>query len=123
MRIWDRGLVIALALLLIGTRDLAWSQNVSADQLANGKRVYPAAGCFTCHGRSGQGGNFNYPAPALARIGLSVDAFKALVRKGPNDMPAYPASVLPDKDLEDIRTFLRSLPGRRPLEEIPLLNQ
>ena len=69
--------------------------------------------CFTCHGRAGQGGAFNYPAPALAQTQLPVEAFKIFVRAGPNDMPAYAESVLSDKDVADIHAFLRSLPGRR----------
>ena len=34
----------------------------------NGKKIYLADGCFECHGRAGQGGNFNYPTPALAQM-------------------------------------------------------
>src|SRR3954469_7774960 len=74
---------------------------------ANGKRVYLADGCFTCHGRSGQGGALNYPAPALAQIEMPVEAFVAFLRDAPNDMPAYSANVLSDKDAADIHAFLR----------------
>ena len=81
-----------------------------------------AVGCFTCHGRSGQGGSYNGPAPALAETKLPLEAFKVFVRLGPNDMPAYTESVLSDKDTTDILAFLRSLPGRRPAKDIPLLN-
>lgn len=118
----DRGLVLGVVLFVLGACDLAWSQSAPT-AAASGKRIYISVGCFTCHGRSGQGGNFNYPAPALARTSLSVEAFRTIVRAGPNEMPAYQASVLSDEDLADIRAFLRSLPGRRPVEQIPLLNQ
>jgi mono/diheme cytochrome c family protein len=90
---------------------------------ANGKRVYLADGCFTCHGRAGQGGALNYPAPALAQTKLPVEAFKALVRAGPNDMPAYSEAVLSDKDLGDIHAFAMSLPGRKAPKDYPILNQ
>jgi len=112
----------AIAALLLGA-GFAGPQAPQADDVANGRRVYLEVGCFTCHGRSGQGGNFNYPAPALARTSLPLEAFTRIVRSGPNDMPGYPASVLSDKEIADIRAFLRSLPGRQPLDQFPLLNQ
>jgi mono/diheme cytochrome c family protein len=118
---FHRGL--AVALLALGACDAAWSQNAAAGDAANGKRVYLAAGCYACHGRAGQGGAMNYPAPALAQTQLPVEALRAFVRAGPNDMPAYIESQLSDKDVADIHAFLRSLPGRRPAKNIPLLNQ
>jgi len=116
-----RGFLGALlvTLLSIGAAGGARAQG----DAANGKRVYLADGCFTCHGRSGQGGALNYPAPALAQTKLPVEAFKALVRAGPNDMPAYSEAVLSDKDLGDMHAFLMSLPGRRPPRDFPILNQ
>ena len=118
-----RGLGVVLGLLTLGPSNVAWSQSGPASDAANGKRVYLAVGCFTCHGRAGQGGAFNYPAPALAQTQLPVEAFKIFVRVGPNDMPAYAESVLSDKDVADIHAFLRSLPGRRPAKDFPPLNQ
>ena len=121
MKTFHRGL--ALALLTLGACNAAWSQNAPPGDAVNGKRVYLAIGCYTCHGRAGQGGIMNYPAPPLAQTQWPVEAFRAFVRAGPNDMPAYIESVLPDKDLADILAFLRTLPGRRPAKDIPLLNQ
>jgi|SRR5215471_15413559 len=114
---------IAVAVLALAASGAAWSQGKPAGDVANGKRVYLADGCFTCHGRSGQGGALNYPAPALAQTKLPVEAFKAMVRAGPNDMPAYSDAVLSDKDLGDIHAFLMSLPGRHPVKDFPILNQ
>ena len=119
---FDRGLAHALAALALAGSNCAWSQSAQGDA-ASGRRVYLAVGCFTCHGRSGQGGAMNYPAPALAQTALPVEAFSTLVRVGPNDMPAYSESVLSNKELADIHAFLRSLPGRRPAKDYPLLNQ
>jgi mono/diheme cytochrome c family protein len=110
---------IAVVMLAFAAADAAWAQG----DAANGKRVYLADGCFTCHGRSGQGGALNYPAPALAQTKLPVEAFKALVRAGPNDMPAYSDAVLSEKDLGDIHAFLMSLPGRKSPKDYPILNQ
>ena len=94
-----------------------------AGDAANGKRVYLADGCFTCHGRAGQGGALNYPAPPLAQLEMPVEAFVAFLREAPNDMPAYSAEVLSDREAADIHAFLRALPGRGPASEFPLLNQ
>jgi mono/diheme cytochrome c family protein len=88
----------------------------------NGKRVYLADGCFECHGRAGQGGQFNYQTPALAQTALPVESFIAFLREAPNDMPSFSVKVLSDKDAADIHAFLQSLPGPRPAKEIPLLN-
>jgi mono/diheme cytochrome c family protein len=87
----------------------------------HGKQVYLAVGCFECHGRSGQGGAFNYPTPALAKIDMPVEGFIALLRAAPNDMPAFSADVLSDQDAADIHAFLTSLPGRKPTKDFPLL--
>jgi len=88
----------------------------------NGKRLYMADGCFECHGRAGQGGRFNYPTPALADIALPVESFISFLREAPNDMPSFSADVLSDKDAADIHAFLQTLPGPRPVKDIPQLN-
>jgi mono/diheme cytochrome c family protein len=118
MRIINRSLTVALLLIC----NAAWSQPMSGD-VANGKRTYMSSGCFTCHGRSGQGGAMNYPAPPLAKTEHSVEVFSIMVRAGVRDMPAYVEAVLSDKDLADIYAFVRSLPGRSNPKSIPLLNQ
>jgi mono/diheme cytochrome c family protein len=110
----------AFAVLTIAT---ASSQDAAIGDAANGKRLYLADGCYQCHGRAGQGGAMNYQTPALAQLELPVESFVAFLRAAPNDMPAYSASVLSDKDAADIHAFLRSLPGRKPTKDFPLLNQ
>jgi len=120
----------SLTLLLFGAAALVCTgivsvlaENTDLGDPVNGKRVYLADGCFLCHGRAGQGGAMNYPAPAIAQLEMPVDSFIAFLREAPNDMPAYAASVLSDKEAADILTFLRSLPGRKSPKDIPLLNQ
>jgi mono/diheme cytochrome c family protein len=54
---------------------------------------------------------------------MPVESLQAFLREPPNDMPAYPAAVLSDKEIADIHAFLRSLPGRKPVKDFPLLNQ
>jgi mono/diheme cytochrome c family protein len=111
----------AFEVLGLGTRVLA--QSAAPGEAANGKRLYLADGCFECHGRNGQGGAFNYPAPALVEMEVPVESFVAFLRNAPNDMPSYDVSVLSDKEAADIYAFVQALPGRKPAKEIPLLNR
>jgi len=99
-----------------GAQDAPWGD------AANGKRVYLATGCFECHGRSGQGGAFNGPAPSLAKTDMPFDGFKAQLRDPANDMPAYSAAVLSDQEIADMYAFVQSLPGARSAKDISILN-
>jgi len=99
------------AILIAGTHALNAAE--PADAIANGKRLYVTVGCFECHGRVGQGGAFNGPAPALAGFLASKTALDLIsaIRKGPNDMPVYTEKVLSNQDLNNIVAYIRSLPG------------
>ena len=116
--------VVALAVAVLGAGAfvIALAQDVPHGDAANGKRVYLGVGCFTCHGRSGQGGAYTGPAPILARTALPFDGFKALIRAPSSNMPAYSDAVLSDKDIADIYAFLQSLPGPRSPKDISILN-
>ena len=117
-------LAVALVVAAGAARGLpARAQDASGGDAANGKRIFLADGCFLCHGRSGQGGAMNYPAPAIAQLEMPAESFVAFLRDAPNDMPAYSVAVLSDKDATDIYAFLRSLPGRKSAKDFPLLNQ
>lgn len=109
------------ALLLCGT-GISRAQDAPQGDAVNGKRAYLAVGCMHCHGRAGQGGALNGPAPPLARTELPFEAFKTVVRKSLRDMPAYAEPVLADKDLVDIFAFVQSLPGRRQPKDIAILS-
>ena len=89
---------------------------------ANGKRVYLAVGCFECHGRAGQGGAYNGPAPVLARTEMPFEGFMGQLRQPSQDMPAYSEAVMSDQQIADIYAFVQSLPGRRDPKSIPILN-
>jgi mono/diheme cytochrome c family protein len=101
---------------------IAQAQDAPQGDAANGKRIYLADGCFTCHGRSGQGGAYNGPAPILAHTALPFDGFKGELRDPANDMPAYSDAVLSDKDIADICAFVELLPGPRSSKDISILN-
>src|SRR5258707_12856360 len=101
-----------IALATFGAPALA--QEAPPGDAANGKKVFLASGCMYCHGRAGQGGALNYPAPPLAKTELPFDGFKGVLRQSLRDMPAYVEAGLPDKDVPDIYAFLQGLPGPRP---------
>jgi len=112
---------VAAAAVAVGAA-AARAQDAPHGDAANGKRIYLADGCFTCHGRSGQGGAYNGPAPILAHTALPIDGFTGQLRNPSNDMPAYSTAVLSDKDIADIYAFVTSLPGPRSAKDIAILN-
>ena len=100
-----------------------WAQSAPPKgDAANGRTLYLADGCWQCHGRVGQGGLMTGPAPVLAQTRLPFSAFSRQLRNPINDMPPYPEKLLSDKEVTDIYAFLQALPGRRPVKDIPLLN-
>jgi len=120
---WERFVVIAVAALVSGSGlGLAQAQDAPPGDAANGKRIYLATGCFTCHGRAGQGGAYNGPAPMLAKTAMPFDGFKGQLRMPSNDMPAYAESVMSDKDVADIYAYVQSLAGPRAVKDIAILN-
>ena len=115
-------LAAALAAFGAGGFAPARAQDAPPGDAANGQRVYIADGCFTCHGRSGQGGAFNGPAPSLAKTEMPFDGFKAQLRDPANDMPAYSTAVLSDQEIADMYAFVQSLPAARSAKDISILN-
>jgi mono/diheme cytochrome c family protein len=111
-----------IAALLVALGTPAWAQEVSKGDAANGKKVYLADGCYQCHGRVGQGGLMTGPAPVLAQTKMPYGAFQRQLRSPINDMPPYPQNLLSEKEVADIYAYLQSLPGRRPVKDIPMLN-
>lgn len=112
----------AVAMFSAAVSMTARAQDAPPGDAANGKRMYLADGCFTCHGRVGQGGAYNGPAPRLAQTALPFDGFKGQIRNPVNDMPAFSDANLSDKDIADIFAFVRSLPGPRSAKDIAILN-
>src|ERR1700733_8828501 len=106
----------------VGGTGVMLAQDAPKGDAGNGKRLYLADGCFTCHGRAGQGGAYNGPAPSLAKTDMPFDGFKAQLRDPANDMPAYSAAVLSDQEIADMYAFVQSLPGARSAKDISILN-
>ena len=113
---------LAVAVLSAGAFAAARAQDAPPGDAANGKRIFLRDGCFTCHGRAGQGGAYNGPAPILAHTALPFDGFKGQLRNPVNDMPAYSDAVLSDKDIADIYAFVESLPGPGSPKDHPILS-
>ena len=115
-------LVMAAALAAIGAIATASAQAAPKGDPANGQRVYLADGCFSCHGRVGQGGNYYGATPVLAKTQLPFEGFKMQMRNPVRVMPPYSEAVLSDKEAADIYAFLQTLPTGRPAKDIPALN-
>jgi mono/diheme cytochrome c family protein len=105
-----------------GIGGMARAQDAPPGDAVEGKRIYLAVGCFTCHGRSGQGGAMNGPAPILAKTAMPFDGFKGQLRQPVNDMPAYSEKVMTDKQVADIYAFVESLPGPRPTKDMKIFD-
>jgi mono/diheme cytochrome c family protein len=98
------------------------AQDAPKGDPANGKKVYLADVCYFCHGRAGQGGAYNGPAPVLAKTEMPFEGFKGQLRQPAQDMPAYSEAVMSEQQIADIYAFLQSLPGRRDPKSIAILN-
>lgn len=110
---------VVLSLCSPGFASLARAQDVPAGDAANGKRLYLAT-CFACHGRSGQGGAMNGPAPILAKTAMPFDGFKGQLRQPVSDMPTYSEAVMSDQQIADIFAFLGTLPGPLPVKDMAI---
>jgi mono/diheme cytochrome c family protein len=115
-------LVTAVCILLLWGAAAARADDPPAGDVANGKRLFLADGCFQCHGTVGQGGRYNGPAPRVARTELPFEGFIGLLRAPPNDMPPFVAAVLSDQQVADIYAYLQALPEPVAARDIPLLN-
>jgi mono/diheme cytochrome c family protein len=120
------GALVAAALVVAaafaGFVGAARAQDAPPGDSAEGKRLYLAVGCFTCHGRSGQGGAMNGPAPILAKTQMPFEGFKGQLRSPVNEMPAYSEKVMTDKQIADIYAFVESLPGPRPTKDMKIFD-
>ncbi len=94
--------------LSAGGHGVARAQDAPLGDAAEGKRLYLATGCFTCHGRSGQGG------------AMKFDGFMGQLRQPINEMPAYSEIVMSDKQIADIYAFVQTLPGPLPTKDMAI---
>jgi mono/diheme cytochrome c family protein len=114
---------VAVALHAGATVGAARAQNTPSGNAVEGRRLYLAVGCFTCHGRSGQGGAMNGPASILAKTAMPFDGFKGQLRQPISDMPAYSEIVMSDEQIADIYAFLQTLPGPLPTKDMAIFKE
>ncbi len=114
------GMAAVAAVLCSAVASLAQAQDAPPGDATEGKRLYLKDGCFTCHGRSGQGGAMNGPAPIIAKTAMPWDGFKGQLRQPINEMPAYAEIVLSEKEMADIYAFLQTLPGPLPTKDMAI---
>lgn len=108
----------ALAVLASGFSTLALAADKPAN-VARGKQLYLATGCYQCHGTSGEGGG--NAGPRLAPGPMPYQGLLLQLRKPRARMPVYTAVVMPDSDVADIYAYLQSVPKGKTAEEIPML--
>jgi mono/diheme cytochrome c family protein len=116
------GAALVVAALAGGFARTVQAQDAPPGDAAEGKRLYLAVGCFTCHGRSGQGGAMNGPAPILAKTAMPFEGFMGQLRRPVNDMPAYSEKVMTDKQVADIYAFVQSLSGPRSTKDMKIFD-
>lgn len=93
------------------------SAGESAGDVARGKAVFEKNRCYECHGYLGQGGT-----PAGPRIGpdpIPWQAIAAYIRKPAGEMPPFSSKLVPDKDVQDIYAYLKSVPPPADPSRIP----
>src|SRR5215467_6761826 len=106
--------ILAATVILAGA---ALAQN--AGNAENGKRVFLRDGCWECHGYAGQGGR---DGARIASTALNAQGLIRYVRRPSGAMPAYIDKIITDQELTDVWAYLRTLPGPKPVKDIPLLN-
>ncbi len=95
----------------------AQAAQAPAGNADTGKKLYVSYGCWQCHGYEGQGG----AAPRIAPRPFPLAAFLTVVRRPPNQMPAYTERLVSDAHLGHIHAYLESRPTPPPVQSIPLL--
>ncbi len=110
-------LCFTVSLFAISSGARATEQRAAPSRVAHGRQIYIAAGCYQCHGYSGQGTS----GPRLAPNPLPIELFTRQLRNPLNVMPVYTRVVLPDADLADVYAYLNSMPAPKSVAEIPLL--
>ena len=117
---------IALVLVFCSVQAVVISQappiQKSAGNVENGRRLFTKMTCHYCHGTEAQG-SLAGVGPRIALVPRSLESFSRYIRRPTGRMTGYSETVLPDPELADIYSFLRSLPAARSVAEIPLLDQ
>jgi len=110
-----RRLMISVAAALCATS--AFAQDTPRGNAANGKDLFDAKGCYSCHGYVGQGSR---EGPRLTPP-TAYPAFVAQLREPRAIMPPYKEALVSDREAADIYAYLAALPKPPDPKTIPLL--
>ena len=113
----NRRLVDGLGAVLISLPATGWAQ---ADAIEQGRQLYMANGCYSCHGTAGQGGERS-AAPRLAPEPYPFEAFRALVRTPREAMPRLDPRFVSDEQLRLIHGYLASIAKGPAAKDIAIL--
>jgi mono/diheme cytochrome c family protein len=109
--------IVFFAAVLVASLGIGFAQSNGSAQ--NGKRLFLRDGCWECHGYAGQGSR---DGARIASTVLTAPALIKYVRRPAGAMPAYVDKVISDQELTDIWAYLKTLPGPKPVKDIPILN-
>ena len=97
----------------------AWAQ-APQGSVENGKKLYQANWCQSCHGTVGQGGDRG-AGPKIAPNPFPYEAFAHQVRRPRSSMPRYPVDFVSDQQLADIYAYVSSIKAGPGAKDIPAL--
>jgi mono/diheme cytochrome c family protein len=80
-------------------------QDAPAGNIENGKKAFAARNCAMCHGSEAQGAT----GPRIGPPGRAFADFMRYVRQPTGQMPPVSGQAVPDSELTDIYSYLRSL--------------
>lgn len=110
---------VMLSTAMFTARAANGSAASNAPEIARGRTVFVAKGCYACHGYNGQGG---VTGPKLAPEPMDLEALKSFIRNaGSTSMPAYSAHLVSDTEAADIHAWLASQAKPKDPAQIPLL--
>jgi len=119
-RLWFILGPLAVAVIFSSSSSIAQTKDAPAGNALNGKKLWVADGCYSCHGFDGHGG----AGVKLAPKPIPIVSFIAIVRHPPpSGMPTFSEKVISNADLTDMWAFLKSIPDPPAVKDIPLLNQ
>ncbi|RXZ38731.1 cytochrome c [Oxalobacteraceae bacterium CAVE-383] len=104
-------------LIAIGMLAAAGSAFAQSSEVKHGQSLWESNGCYLCHGTVAGGG----VGPAVATDLVPYVALAQYVRHPTGEMPPFSVNVLSDADLQDIYSYLKSLPQPKSPDSNPLL--
>lgn len=118
-----RAMTMAMVIATVMTLALAGAAaageaptGTDAGDVARGRELFHAHGCYGCHGFNGETGARDLvgtKSPLIADLATFTAFLRLRGEQAPllpsTRMPNYPAAALPDADVRDIYAFVRTL--------------